>query len=74
MSVKPNHKLNGIRNAVEISAKDRHTISKKAIDLIYPVVSEFNISKEMLFNSLGKSNMYLADFEDMSMGKYDYRI
>ena len=72
MSVKPNHKLNGIRNAVEISAKDRHTISKKAIDLIYPVVSEFNISKEMLFNSLGKSNMYLADFEDMSMGKYDY--
>lgn len=72
MSVKSNHKLNGIRNAVEISAKDRHTISKKAIDLIYPVVSEFNISKEMLFNSLGKSNMYLADFEDMSMGKYDY--
>lgn len=72
MSVKPNHKLNGIRNAVEISAKDRHTISKKAIDLIYPVVSEFNISKEMLFNSLGKSNIYLADFEDMSMGKYDY--
>lgn len=72
MSVKPNHKLNGIRNAVEISAKDRHTISKKAIDLIYPVVSEFNISKEMLFNSLGKSNMYLADFDDMSMGKYDY--
>ena len=72
MSVKPNHKLNGIRKAVEISAKDRHTISKKAIDLIYPVVSEFNISKEMLFNSLGKSNMYLADFEDMSMGKYDY--
>ena len=72
MSVKPNHKLNGIRNAVEISAKDRYTISKKAIDLIYPVVSEFNISKEMLFNSLGKSNMYLADFEDMSMGKYDY--
>ena len=72
MSVKPNHKLNGIRNAVEISAKDRHTISKKAIDLIYPVISEFNISKEMLFNSLGKSNMYLADFEDMSMGKYDY--
>ena len=72
MSVKPSHKLNGIRNAVEISAKDRHTISKKAIDLIYPVVSEFNISKEMLFNSLGKSNMYLADFEDMSMGKYDY--
>lgn len=72
MSVKPNYKLNGIRNAVEISAKDRHTISKKAIDLIYPVVSEFNISKEMLFNSLGKSNMYLADFEDMSMGKYDY--
>ena len=72
MIVKPNHKLNGIRNAVEISAKDRHTISKKAIDLIYPVVSEFNISKEMLFNSLGKSNMYLADFEDMSMGKYDY--
>ena len=72
MSVKSNHKLNGIRNAVEISAKDRHTISKKAIDLIYPVVSEFNISKEMLFNSLGKSNMYLADFEDMSIGKYDY--
>ena len=72
MSVKSNHKLNGIRNAVEISAKDRHIISKKAIDLIYPVVSEFNISKEMLFNSLGKSNMYLADFEDMSMGKYDY--
>ena len=72
MSVKPNHKLNGIRNAVEISAKDRHTISKKPIDLIYPVLSEFNISKEMLFNSLGKSNMYLADFEDMSMGKYDY--
>ena len=72
MSVKSNHKLNGIRNAVEISAKDRHTISKKAIDLIYPIVSEFNISKEMLFNSLGKSNMYLADFEDMSMGKYDY--
>lgn len=72
MSVKPNHKLNGIRNAVEISAKDRHTISKKAIDLIYPVISEFNISKEMLFNSLGKSNMYLADFDDMSMGKYDY--
>lgn len=72
MSVKSNQKLNGIRNAVEISAKDRHTISKKAIDLIYPIVSEFNISKEMLFNSLGKSNMYLADFEDMSMGKYDY--
>ena len=72
MSVKSNHKLNGIRNAVEISAKDRHTISKKAIDLIYPVASEFNISKEMLFNSLGKSNMYLADFEDMSIGKYDY--
>ena len=72
MSVKPNHKLNGIRNAVEISAKDRHTISKKAVDLIYPVVSEFKISKEMLFNSLGKSNMYLADFDDLSMGKYDY--
>lgn len=72
MSKKFNHKLHGISNITEISAKDRHTISKKAIDLIYPVVSEFNISKEMLFNSLGKSNMYLADFDDLSMGKYDY--
>ena len=72
MSKKFNHKLHGISNITEISAKDRHTISKKAVDLIYPVVSEFNISKEMLFNSLGKSNMYLADFDDLSMGKYDY--
>ena len=72
MSKKFNHKLHGISNITEISAKDRHTISKKAVDLIYPVVSEFNISKEMLFNSLGKSNMYLADFEDLAMGKYDY--
>ena len=72
MSKKFNHKLHGISNITEISAKDRHTISKKAVDLIYPVVSEFNISKEILFNSLGKSNMYLADFDDLSMGKYDY--
>lgn len=72
MSKKFNHKLHGISNITEISAKDRHTISKKAVDLIYPVVSEFKISKEMLFNSLGKSNMYLADFNDLSMGKYDY--
>ena len=72
MSKKFNHKLHGIPNITEISAKDRHTISKKAVDLIYPVVSEFKISKEMLFNSLGKSNMYLADFDDLSMGKYDY--
>lgn len=72
MSKKFNHKLHGISNITEISAKDRHTISKKAVDLIYPIVSEFNISKEMLFNSLGKSNMYLADFDDLSMGKYDY--
>lgn len=72
MSKKFNHKLHGISNITEISAKDRHTISKKAVDLIYPVVSEFKISKEMLFNSLGKSNMYLADFEDLAMGKYDY--
>ena len=72
MSKKFNHKLHGISNITEISAKDRHTISKKAVDLIYPVVSEFNISKEMLFNSLGKSNMYLANFDDLSMGKYDY--
>ena len=72
MSKKFNHKLHGISNITEISAKDRHTISKKTVDLIYPVVSEFNISKEMLFNSLGKSNMYLADFDDLSMGKYDY--
>lgn len=72
MSKKFNHKLHGISNITEISAKDRHTISKKAVDLIYPVVSEFNISKEMLFNSLGKSNMYLADFNDLSIGKYDY--
>ena len=72
MSKKFNHKLHGISNITEISAKDRHTISKKAVDLIYPVVSEFNISKEMLFNSLGKSIMYLADFDDLSMGKYDY--
>lgn len=72
MSKKFNHKLHSISNITEISAKDRHTISKKAVDLIYPVVSEFNISKEMLFNSLGKSNMYLADFDDLSMGKYDY--
>ena len=72
MSKKFNHKLHGISNITEINAKDRHTISKKAVDLIYPVVSEFNISKEMLFNSLGKSNMYLADFDDLSMGKYDY--
>lgn len=72
MSKKFKHKLHGISNITEISAKDRHTISKKAVDLIYPVVSEFNISKEMLFNSLGKSNMYLADFDDLSMGKYDY--
>ena len=72
MSKKFNHKLHGISNITEISAKDRHTISKKAVDLIYPVVSEFKISKEMLFNSLGKSNMYLADFDDLSMGKYDY--
>ena len=72
MSKKFNHKLHGISNITEISAKDRHTISKKAVDLIYPVVSEFKISKEMLFNSLGKSNMYLADFADLSMGKYDY--
>ena len=72
MSKKFNHKLHGISNITEISAKDRHTISKKAVDLIYPVVSEFNISKEMLFNSLGKSNMYLVDFDDLSMGKYDY--
>ena len=72
MSKKFNHKLHGISNITEISAKDRHTISKKAVDLIYPVISEFNISKEMLFNSLGKSNMYLADFDDLSMGKYDY--
>ena len=72
MSKKFNHKLHVISNITEISAKDRHTISKKAVDLIYPVVSEFKISKEMLFNSLGKSNMYLADFDDLSMGKYDY--
>lgn len=72
MNKKFNHKLHGISNITEISAKDRHTISKKAVDLIYPVVSEFKISKEMLFNSLGKSNMYLADFDDLSMGKYDY--
>ena len=72
MSKRFNHKLHGISNITEISAKDRHTISKKAVDLIYPVVSEFKISKEMLFNSLGKSNMYLADFDDLSMGKYDY--
>ena len=72
MSKKFNHKLHGISNITEISAKDRHTISKKAVDLIYPVVSEFKISKEMLFNSLGKSNMYLADFDDLAMGKYDY--
>ena len=72
MSKKFNHKLHGISNITEISAKDRHTISKKAVDLIYPVVSEFNISKEILFNSLGKSNMYLADFDDLSIGKYDY--
>lgn len=72
MSKKFNHKLHGISNITEISAKDRHTISKKAVNLIYPVVSEFKISKEMLFNSLGKSNMYLADFDDLSMGKYDY--
>ena len=72
MSKKFNHKLHGISNITEISAKDRHTISKKAVDLIYPLVSEFKISKEMLFNSLGKSNMYLADFDDLSMGKYDY--
>ena len=72
MSKQIKHKLHGISNVTEISAKDRHTISKKAVDLIYPVVSEFNISKEMLFNSLGKSNMYLADFDDLSMGKYDY--
>ena len=72
MSKKFNHKLHGISNITEISAKDRHTISKKAVDLIYPVVSEFKISKEMLFNSLGKSNIYLADFDDLSMGKYDY--
>ena len=72
MSKKFNHKLHGISNITEISAKDRHTTSKKAVDLIYPVVSEFKISKEMLFNSLGKSNMYLADFDDLSMGKYDY--
>ena len=72
MSKQIKHKLHGISNITEISAKDRHTISKKAVDLIYPVVSEFNISKEMLFNSLGKSNMYLADFEDLAMGKYDY--
>ena len=72
MSKKFNHKLHGISNITEISAKDRHTISKKAVDLIYPVVSEFKISKEMLFNSLGKSNMYLVDFDDLSMGKYDY--
>ena len=72
MSKKFNHKLHGISNITEISAKDRHTISKKAVDLIYPVVSEFKISKEMLFNSLGKSNMYLADFDDLSMGKYNY--
>lgn len=72
MSKQIKHKLHGISNITEISAKDRHTISKKAVDLIYPVVSEFNISKEMLFNSLGKSNMYLADFDDLSMGKYDY--
>ena len=72
MSKQIKHKLQGISNVSEISAKDRHIISKKAIELIYPVVSEFNISKEMLFNSLGKSNMYLADFEDLAMGKYDY--
>ena len=72
MSKQIKHKLQGISNVSEISAKDRHIISKKAIELIYPVVSEFNISKEMLFNSLGKSNMYLADFDDLSMGKYDY--
>ena len=72
MSKQIKHKLQGIYNISEISAKDRHIISKKAIELIYPVVSEFNISKEMLFNSLGKSNMYLADFDDLSMGKYDY--
>ena len=72
MSKQIKHKLQGIYNISEISAKDRHIISKKAIELIYPVVSEFNISKEMLFNSLGKSNMYLADFEDLAMGKYDY--
>lgn len=72
MSKQIKHKLHGISNVTEISTKDRHTISKKAVDLIYPVVSEFNISKEMLFNSLGKSNMYLADFDDLSMGKYDY--
>ena len=72
MSKQIKHKLQGISNVSEISAKDRHIISKKAIELIYPVVSEFNISKEKLFNSLGKSNMYLADFEDLAMGKYDY--
>ena len=73
MDRKKSHNILGITNISEISAKDKHNISKHAVNLIYPVVSEFNITKEMLFNSLSKSNMYLADFNDSSMGKYYYK-
>lgn len=73
MDRKKSHNITGITNISEISAKDKHKISKHAVNLIYPVVSEFNITKEMLFNSLSKSNMYLADFNDSSMGKYYYK-
>lgn len=73
MDKKKSHNIPGITNISEISAKDKHNISKHAVNLIYPVVSEFNITKEMLFNSLSKSNMYLADFNDSSMGKYYYK-
>ena len=73
MDKKKSHNILGITNISEVSAKDKHNISKHAVNLIYPVVSEFNITKEMLFNSLSKSNMYLADFNDSSMGKYYYK-
>ena len=44
MSVKPNHKLNGIRNAVEISAKDRHTINTNVcIYVSIIIISMLNI-------------------------------
>ena len=73
MDKKKSHNILGITNISEISAKDKHNISKHAVNLICPIVSEFNITKEMLFNSLSKSNMYLADFNDSSMGKYYYK-
>ena len=73
MDKKKSHNILGITNISEISAKDKHNISKHAVNLIYPIVSEFNITKEMLFNSLSKSNMYLADFNDSYMGKYYYK-